>query len=177
VLELMPPALATGERDHGAKEFRWELFLRAGDPFERPDTTEIAQRAIYHPDVTRDGWLTCPDNAAFDAQGRLWIATDGGYRKGIADGVWATDTLGPGRALTRRFFRAPVGAEVCGPCFTPDGTTLFVSVQHPGETDAQGRAAGACFAHPTARFPDYHEDLPARSAVVAIRRDDGGPLG
>ena len=176
VLELVPPARSAGQRDHAASEFTWELFLRAGDPFERPDVTEISQRAAYHPDVTRDGWFTCPDNAAFDPAGRMWISTDGGSRKGIADGVWATDTLGPGRALTRRFFRAPIGAEVCGPCFTPDGTTLFLAVQHPGESDANGKS-GYSFLNPSTRFPDYDEKLPTRSAVVAIRRVDGGQIG
>ncbi|MBL8861088.1 MAG: PhoX family phosphatase [Planctomycetes bacterium] len=177
VLELVPPTARDGLRDHAAAAYRWEVFLFAGDPFELPSTTEITQRAAYHPEVSRDGWFTCPDNAAFDAQGRLWIATDGGSRLGIADGIWATDTLGPGRALTRRFFRAPVGAEVCGPCFTPDCTTLFVAVQHPGESDARGSSKGVHHARPTARFPDYDEALPARSAVVAIRREDGGALG
>jgi secreted PhoX family phosphatase len=177
VLELVPPPTRDGARDHAFAAFRWEIFLVAGDPFETPDTTGVTERGAYHPAITRDGWFTCPDNATFDAQGRLWIATDGGSRKGIADGVWATDTLGPGRALTRRFFRAPVGAEVCGPCFTPDGATLFVAVQHPGEADARGEARGVDFSNPTSRFPDHRADLPARSAVVAIRRADGGRIG
>ncbi|WP_263485075.1 DUF839 domain-containing protein [Mesorhizobium sp. ES1-4] len=28
-------------------------------------------------------------------------------------------------------FTCPHGAEATGPCFTPDGTPLFLSVQHP----------------------------------------------
>ena len=28
---------------------------------------------------------------------------------------------------------APIDAEFTGPCFSPDGKTLFLSVQHPGE--------------------------------------------
>ena len=45
-------------------------------------------------------------------------------------------------ALTRKARRAgfrsccspaPMGRKPQGPCFTPDGTTLFVSVQHPAE--------------------------------------------
>ena len=91
--------------------------------------------------------------------------------------MWATEVLGPTRAVTRRFLRGPVGCEICGPCFTPDGTTLFVAIQHPGEADARGSRAGVSFDAPTTRFPDYRADMPPRSAVVAIVRDDGGRIG
>ena len=33
-----------------------------------------------------------------------------------------------------RVASAPVDAELTGPCFSPDYKTLFLSVQHPGET-------------------------------------------
>ena len=32
-----------------------------------------------------------------------------------------------------QFASAPLEAEMTGPSFTPDETTLFLSVQHPGE--------------------------------------------
>ena len=32
-----------------------------------------------------------------------------------------------------QFASAPVEAEMTGPCFTQDETTLFLAVQHPGE--------------------------------------------
>jgi secreted PhoX family phosphatase len=122
--------------------------------------------------VTADGWVADPDNCAFDPQGRLWIATDGApSNAGHADGVFACDTEGAGRAVTRRFFSAPRGAEVCGPCFTPDGTTFFVAVQHPAEED------GSTFNAPTTRWPDFSEGMPPRPTVLAITKDDGGPIG
>ncbi len=68
-------------------------------------------------------------------------------------------------------FSAPTGAEVCGPCFTPDGTTFFVSVQHPGDDD------GSTFDKPTTRWPDFDAKMPPRPAVVAVRRSDGGKIG
>lgn len=171
VLELDPPRDAEGRAIHAATKHAWNVFLLGGDPADKE------QPGRYHPDLGQDGWLSCPDNCTFDPLGRLWIATDGGYKKGMCDGVWACDVDGEGRALTRRFFRSPLGSEVCGPCFTPDGTTLFVSVQHPGEYDANGRYEGINASNPTSRFPDYDLRLPPRSAVVALRRDDGGPLG
>ena len=171
VLELDPPRDAQGRAIHAASKHGWTVFLLGGDPADKE------QPGRYHPDIGQDGWLSCPDNCTFDPLGRLWIATDGGYKKGMCDGVWACDVDGEGRALTRRFFRSPLGSEVCGPCFTPDGTTLFVSVQHPGEYDADGDYKGINAATPTSRFPDYDLRLPPRSAVVALRRDDGGALG
>ena len=158
VLELEAPRDAQGRPLHSATRFAWEIFLLGGD---------------VHAETT----LSCPDNCAFDPRGRMWIATDGAARAGTCDGVWACDVDGAGRAQLVRFFSAPVGAEVCGPCFTPDGTTLFVAVQHPGEADAKGSDKGVAYATPTARFPDYDPARPPRSSVVALRRLDGGALG
>ncbi len=168
VLELVPPAApgGTGGRDHAAPEFAWDVFLRAGDP------REPGHGAAYHPGVTADGWLMGPDNAAFDGRGRLWIATDRGRqqrRTGTSDGLFATETVGPRRALPRRFYSAPRGAEVTGPAFTPDFRTLFLSVQHPGE--------GSTFDRPSTRWPDFSPELPPRPAVVAITKVDGGEIG
>lgn len=178
VVEMIPPANRDGAREHAATTFRWELFLLAGNPFESLDESFGAQRACFHPATSRDGWLACPDNCTFDPRGRLWIATDGAAKShGTCDGLFATDVFGAGRALTRQFFRAPLGAEICGPCFTPDGTTLFLSVQHPGEARADGSTNGVGFSAPTTRFPDFDDDLPPRSCVVAISKDDGGVVG
>jgi len=162
VIEIIPP-VRNGAPDHAADRARWDIFLAAGRPGVDPGTR-------YHPGTSADGWLSCPDNCAFDGAGRIWIATDGGGRAGIADGLYAADTAGPGRGLTRQFYRAPVGAEVCGPCFTPDGETLFLAVQHPGQ------AAGSHLAAPATRWPDF-ADGPPRPAVIVITRDGGGPIG
>jgi secreted PhoX family phosphatase len=164
VLELTPPVVA-GVTDHGAERYDWDFFLLGGNPKDRTHS------ARAHPDVARQGWLSCPDNLAFDPKGRIWIATDGMSKVGVSDALYATDCEGPGRALTKRFFAVPRGAEVTGPSFTPDGTTLFVSVQHPGDEE------GSTFLAPSTRWPDFRDDMPPRPAVVAIRRKDGGAIG
>lgn len=165
VIEIIPPGAGTDRVDHAATESRWEMFLMAGKPGQDAG-------ARYHRATSEHGWLSCPDNCAFDAKGRLWIATDGApSTSGVADGVWATDTQGAGRALTRQFYRAPTGAEVCGPCFTPDSRTLFLAIQHPGDD------RGSTFERPSTRWPDFAEGVPPRPSVVAIVKRDGGEIG
>lgn len=172
IIEIVPPgtegAGATAvQADHGATMATWNFFLLAGNP-KVPD-----HGARYHPAVATEGaWLAAPDNVAFDPKGRLWISTDQGAAQrtnNIPDGMYACDVEGPGRALTKLFYACPRGAEMCGPCFTPDGQTLFVAVQHPGE--------GSTFEAPSTRWPDFMEGVPPRPAVVAITKEDGGEIG
>ncbi|MEM1164933.1 MAG: PhoX family phosphatase [Planctomycetota bacterium] len=172
IIEIVPPGAAEGSpesADHVSSEATWEIFLRAGDPGD----DEVG--AVYHPDVSKDGWLACPDNCAFDHKGRMWIATDQGSKQasfGIPDGLRATDTAGPGRALTKLFYACPTGAELCGPCFTPDARTVFVAVQHPGDD------RGSTFDAPSTRWPNSAgSDAPPLPTVVAITKDDGGEIG
>ncbi len=165
VIEIIPPGAGTANVDHAATEARWEIFLVAGKP-------GIDQAARYHRATSANGWLSCPDNCAFDAKGRIWIATDGAPEAaGVADGVYAADVAGTGRALTRLFYQAPRGAEVCGPLFTPDDTTLFLAIQHPGEE------RGSTFEQPTTRWPDFAEGMPPRPSVIAIVKKGGGVVG
>ncbi len=163
ILELSPPGEGK-DADHAAATYKWDVFLLAGDP-SKPE-----QGAKFGPGVSANGWLVTPDNIAFDPQGRLWIATDGANDFDIADGLYATETDGAGRAVTRFFFACPTGAEMCGPCFTPDGKTLFVSVQHPAENSES-------LDKPTTRWPDFADNLPPRPSVVAITHKGGLEIG
>ena len=164
VIELIPPTV-DGEADHAAGTYRWEFFLMGGDP------RVPKHGAKYLAEVSENGWLSTPDNCTFDARGRIWITTDGQPKSGIADSVYGADTQGPGRGLTRCFFNAPTGAEICGPTFTPDNKTLFLAIQHPGDD------RGSTFAEPSTRWPDFAGGMPPRPSVVAITKDDGGVIG
>ena len=164
ILEMIPPGHGK-DADHAALQFKWEVPLMAGNP------ANAADGAKYHADVSANGWLSTPDNCAFDTTGRLWIATDGAPKSGIADGVWATDVEGDGRMLTKRFFAAPRGAELCGPCFAPDDRTFFGAVQHPADEK------NSTFSTPSTRWPDFKEDMPTRPSVVVVTKSDGGVIG
>jgi hypothetical protein len=173
VLELTPM-----NGDHAAITFGWNILVRAGDP------ANDGVAAMWNPATSENGWFSCPDNCAVDHQGRLWVSTDQGkaWRKasGTADGVWALETQGSGRGTGRMFFRVPVGAEMCGPRFTPDDKTLFVAVQHPatdGTKDFPGFERGSTFEDPATRWPDFDPKMPPRPSVVVITKDDGGVIG
>jgi secreted PhoX family phosphatase len=120
-----------------------------------------------------------PDNCAIDADGRLWVATDGNApsKTGRADGVWAFETDGPARGTSKLFYRVPNGAELCGPEFTPDMETFFVAIQHPGEADEDDpNAAPVTFNTPSTRWPDFRPGVPPRPSVVAITKRGGGKI-
>ncbi|WP_324717319.1 alkaline phosphatase PhoX [Carboxydochorda subterranea] len=73
-----------------------------------------------------------PDNLQLDPQGNLWIFEDKyddfiNARYGN-NAVWVASTKD---GSLRRFAQLPNGSEGTGPSFTPDGKTLFFSVQHP----------------------------------------------
>ncbi len=156
--------------DHAATGFAWQILVKCGDPA----IAEVG--ATFNAATSKDGWFGMPDNCAIDAEGRLWVATDGNSAEatGRTDGLFAMETEGDLRGTSRLFFRCPVGAELCGPCFTPDLETLFVSVQHPGESEDPKVPATA--ENPTTRWPDFKEGVPPRPSVVAITRKGGGKI-
>ena len=92
-----------------------------------------------------------------------------------ADGLWGVETEGPGRGTSKHFYRVPVGAELCGPCFTPDDETLFVAVQHPAEEESSGEPSN--FEEPSTRWPDFKPGMPPRPSVVVITKRGGGKIG
>ncbi|KRE16912.1 dTDP-glucose 4,6-dehydratase [Bosea sp. Root381] len=161
--------------DHTASTGRWEILLTCGDP------SVAAVGASFSTDTTRNGWFGMPDNAVVDAAGRLWVSTDGNGPDvtGRTDGLWAVDTEGGARRTSKLFYRVPHGAELCGPCFTPDDTTAFVAVQHPGDDGPDWPEFGrrSYYEDLSTRWPDFKPDMPVRPSVVAITRKGGGKIG
>ncbi len=166
--------------DASSRRFSWNVFLLAGDPRNAnakflTQAEQILPGRLAREDVFYGGFtdrsqvspIACPDNLGFDPTGRLWVVTDADEELIGNNGCFVVPTTGPDRGLLKQIMSAPVGAEVCGCEFTPDGTTLFLSIQHPGE--------GGTVDQPVSHWPDGR-GLPARSAVIAISRDDGSPL-
>lgn len=117
--------------------------------------------------------FSCPDNLAFDQSGNLWMTTDmSGSAMNKADGpympfknnsLYVIPRYGKDEGKVIRVATAPRDAELTGPWFSPDGKTLFLSVQHPGEqtTDLN---------NPTSRWPFDEDNIP-KPSVVAITGD------
>jgi hypothetical protein len=170
ILAMTPPGAPGANADHAAETFTWDIPILAGDP-KNPD-----HGAKYNPDTTANGWFAAPDNVAFDSTGRLWIATDNGgnwTKVGFADGIYGCDVDGKGAYLTKHIFHVPIGAEMCGPEFTPDDQTLFCAVQHPASDGVEN----STFDTPATRWPDFKDGVPPRAAVVFITKNGGGVIG
>jgi uncharacterized protein len=157
--------------DFDGAGFAWNHLVLAGDPAnERPEAKGNIKGDIYG----------CPDGIAFDQRGLLWIQTDvaaavmyQGEFKNIGNNqMLACD---PATGDTRRFLTGPTNCEVTGVALTPDGTTMFISIQHPGETPSERSDP----ASPTrySNWPDYNPAGRPRSATVVVRKKDGGVIG
>ncbi len=147
------------EEDAAADTFRWGLLLVCGNP-DDPSTFF----AGFPKDQVSP--IASPDNVTFDREGHLWIATDGQPGAlGFNDAFCAVPVAGDDRGHVRMCVSVPRGAEATGPCFSPDGRTLFAAVQHPG--------VGGSAAEPLSDWPDRQQ--PPRPSVVTVFKQHGDP--
>ena len=156
--------------DAAATTFTWSHFVLAGDP-------AVPGTDTRYPSPQADAF-GAPDGLHFDSAGLLWIQTD---MSGQAIGKGTYANLGNNALLCadlatgsiKRFLTGPNGSEITGCVVTPDRSTLFVNIQHPGETSDSGGARA------NSAWPDGSEPGSARprSAIVAVRRRNGGAVG
>ena len=169
IIEITAP-----DGDFAADTMPWEILVKCGDP----SVAEVG--ATFSPATSENGWFGMPDNCAMDADGRLWIATDGNNFEdtGRTDGLWSMETEGEARGTSKLFFRVPIGAEMCGPWFTEDGETLFLAVQHPADGGPEWPEFGrpSTFEDPSTRWPDFQEGMPPRPSIVVVTKEGGGKI-
>ena len=167
--------IAEEDGNFAATKGKWEILLKCGDP----SVADVG--ASFSTDTTKNGWFGMPDNCSVDADGRLWVSTDGNSPKetGRTDGLWAVDTEGGARATSKLFFRVPVGAEMCGPLMLPDMATFMVAVQHPGDGGEDWKPFGrpSYYEDLSTRWPDFKDNMPVRPSVLAITKKGGGKIG
>jgi hypothetical protein len=180
-----------------ALEFEWDIFVLCGDT----STTKTLGDAYVPTDLSRVGYggnivdmpdgsadFGAPDGLWFDPFGRLWVQTD---QAGDGAGDWINiganimACADPNTKEVRRFMTSPPQCEVTGVINTPDGKTMFVGIQHPGE-DALASNPAQYSNWPQAQFTTNSSgaSLPntpglsrPRSSVLVITKEDGGVIG
>lgn len=154
--------------DPTATTFEWDIFLLAGDPAN----ADPAKRGNVKGDA-----FGSPDGLWVDPRGVLWIETDvttrtlkqGDYANLGNNQMLAAD---PATGEVRRFLTGPNGCEITGIAQTPDGTTMFINIQHPGE--AANERGNPDQPNAVSSWPDGGRP---RSATIVIRKDDDGVIG
>ncbi len=132
--------------------------------------------------VTPVMWIETDDNAYTDVTNCMLLAAmpgtvNDGAVKTIANTVGGAGTqatrvgAAPGTKL-RRFLVGPKECEITGIDSTPDGRSLFVNIQHPGEN---GSTANITSHWPASQANPAAADRP-RSATIVITKDDGGVI-
>jgi hypothetical protein len=181
-----------------ATSFNWDIYLFAAGADLDPANVNISGLDATNDLSSPDGlWFARPSNASGLVTPVLWIQTDDGAYTDVTncmmlaampgqvnDGAVATITnvgadgtmrpqstivgRAPGTNL-RRFLVGPKQCEITGIDSTPDGRSVFVNIQHPGEeTEVSSWPANQTDAAATGR---------PRSATIVITKDDGGVVG
>lgn len=154
--------------DFDAATFRWSHFVLAGDPAnERADSKGNIKGDMFG----------CPDGLWIDRRGVLWIQTD---MSTSAMGKGDLARLGNNAMLAadvttgevRRFLTGPAGCEITGVTSTPDLRTMFVNIQHPGES-----ASERSDPNEPMKISKWPYGGRPRSATVVITKNDGGRIG
>jgi len=192
-----------------ATGFEWDIFTLCGDTIT---TKTLAANYLntnlvpgsgtgpfYQGNIndTPDGSADfgAPDGLWFDQFGRLWVQTD---QAGDATGDWVNIGANvmccadPNTREIRRFLTSPRNCEVTGVINTPDGKTMFVGIQHPGEDSPASNptqfsnwpqsqwdknSAGENLAVINGIPQPVGANIRPRSSVLVITRDDGGVIG
>ncbi|MCC6208769.1 MAG: PhoX family phosphatase [Gammaproteobacteria bacterium] len=178
---------ANGRAD--ASRFQWDLFVQCGDKSTSKTLGgsytpgEFGGQAVgYSGNINGDDY-GAPDGLWFDRDGRLWIQTD---QAGNATGDWVNIggnvmmCANPTTGETRRFLTSPKNCEVTGVTATPDGKTMFVGIQHPGEDWVATFTDNSTWPDSGANGPTTASGqvpFKPRSSVMVITRDNNGVIG
>ncbi|MBM3929622.1 MAG: DUF839 domain-containing protein, partial [Sphingomonadales bacterium] len=182
--------------------FRWDIYAFGAGSDLNPQNINLSNLDASNDFSSPDGlWFGRASNASGQGNPLLWIQTDDGAFTDqtnnqmlaaipgtVGDGASRTVTnfnaagtatttttiVGrtPGTAL-KRFMVGPVECEITGVDSTPDGRTLFVNIQHPGEDGSIARLTSNWPASQAGSAPGSRP----RSATVVVQRTDGGIVG
>ena len=181
--------------------FTWDVYL-----FGAEASADAAK--VNLSSLTSDQDFSSPDGLWFSPYtGICWIQTDDGAYTDVTNCMMLAampGTVGDGTTKTltypratggdlvvntrvgkaptadtlKRFLVGPSGSEITGATETPDGKTMFINIQHPGEGTSQ-----ANLSDPTkyqSQWPSnagYGAGKRPRSATIVITKNDGGRIG
>jgi len=169
-----------------ATTFAWDLFVQNGDVLTTKaakPTNDYRGNIVDVPNGSAD--FGAPDGLWFDYYGRLWVQTD---QVGDGSGDWVNIgsncmvCADPNTKEVRRFLTSPNKCEVTGVTTTPDGRTMWVGIQHPGEDSTPGNPEQFS-TWPAGQYTVESDGVTAlprgrpRASVVVITKDDGGIIG
>lgn len=168
-----------------ATTFTWDTFVQAGDTRTTKaalPTNDFKGDIVDNPNGSAD--YGAPDGLWFDDFGRLWVQTDSGAGTGdfVNLGMDQMVCVDPSTKETKRFLTACPQAEVTGITMTPDGKTMWVGIQHPGDSGTETNPQAS------SSWPHSQWNLASdgvtplnpgrpRSGVVVITKNDGGIIG
>ncbi|MFM9879918.1 MAG: PhoX family protein [Burkholderiaceae bacterium] len=199
----------------GSTTFNWDVYLFGSQADADPARVNLSGLTTDNDFARCDGmwfsrstnicWIQTDDSGAFlDQSNCMMLAAlpgsrgDGTVNAGVAASAALVGSTPAGAVLgatrvgapvttstLRRFLVGPRDSEITGVTDTPDGRTMFVNIQHPGENTAVANiAAGA------GDFSSYYpvsERAPGsaptvggarpRSSTIVITRDNGGIVG
>lgn len=105
---------------HTGLSFTWDIFIIAQDTHADGDERTFSD----------------PDGIWIDPDGRIFIQTDGGQKKGLNNQMVVASTYDSGPDMdVRRLFSGVTSDEITGIAVTPDRRTMFINTQHPGNGD------------------------------------------
>jgi len=161
--------------------------LDATNDFSSPDGLWFARRSNPSGQINPLLWIQTDDGAYTDVTNCMMLAAlpgtvgDGGARSitntdGAASRQQSTFVGKAPAANLKRFLVGPKECEITGIDTTPDGQTLFVNIQHPGEETTTGFPNTFPSNWPASQTTPGAVSRP-RSATIVITKDSGGVVG
>ena len=191
--------------ESAALAFTWDVYLfgaQADADLTRVNLSALtADQDFSSPDglwFSRNTglcWIQTDDGAYTDVTNCMLLAGvpgkvgDGGAKTTLsytttAGGTVTVDTYvgkKPTADTLRRFLVGPVDCEITGITETPDGSAIFVNIQHPGETITAANVANPStyLSHwpGNAGYGAGGATARPRSATIVITRNGGGRIG
>ena len=185
-----------------ATSFTWDIYAFGAGSDLDPTNINLSGLDATNDFSSPDGlWFGLNSNATGQGTPVMWIQTDDGAYTDVTNCMMlaaipgtvgdggtksVTSTLGgttrtvttrigkaPGATL-RRFLVGPKQCEITGIHSTPDGRSVFVNIQHPGEG---GSPTAISSSWPASQAGTVATPSRPRSATIVITKNDGGLIG